>query len=102
MILPRDRILGRNWKQKIKAFSSLLFTVTSTNRFYSPHSLSKSGWKLFYNLNLVCGNFKIMPRILYKLHIHEFGFRSERWMKEYALDCRLARNRRKSLSACTH
>jgi hypothetical protein len=47
------RILGRNWE-----FSSLLFTITSTNGFYSPSPLSKSGMKLVCNKNIVYGNLK--------------------------------------------
>jgi hypothetical protein len=46
--------------QKSEEFSSLLFTVTSTNGFYSPPppppSLSKSGLKLFCNINILYGN----------------------------------------------
>jgi hypothetical protein len=36
-------------------FSSFAFTVTSTKRFYS---LSKSGFKLVCNVNIVYGNLK--------------------------------------------
>jgi hypothetical protein len=32
----RGRILGRNWDKNLKTFSSKLYTVTSTNGFYSP------------------------------------------------------------------
>jgi hypothetical protein len=40
----------------VTEFSSLLFAVMSTKMFYSPHPLSKSGLKLFYNVNIVYGN----------------------------------------------
>jgi hypothetical protein len=51
------RILGRNWE-----FSSLLFTVTSTNGFYSPSPLSKSGLKLVCNINIVYVNENLKPK----------------------------------------
>ncbi len=61
-------ILRRNWGQKSCEFSSLLFTVTSPNWFYSlrPPSLSKSGLKRLCYVNSVLGNLKseIMPRNL--------------------------------------
>ncbi len=43
---------------KSQEFSSLLFTVTSTNGFYSPPLSSKSGLKLVCNVNIVHGNLK--------------------------------------------
>jgi hypothetical protein len=39
-------------------FSPFLFTVTSTNRFYSSPPLSKSGLKLVCNVSIVYGNLK--------------------------------------------
>jgi hypothetical protein len=47
------RILWRNWE-----FSSLLFTVNSTNRFYPHPPWSKSGLKLVCNVNIGYGNHK--------------------------------------------
>ncbi len=44
-------------RTKVQEISSLLFTVT-TNKFYSPHPLSKSGLKLVCNVNIVNGNLK--------------------------------------------
>jgi hypothetical protein len=41
----RGRILRSNWDKSLKEFSSLLFTDTSTNKFYSPSPLSKCGLK---------------------------------------------------------
>jgi hypothetical protein len=55
----RGRTLGRNWDKSFQSFSSLLFTVTSTNGFYSLPFLSKSGLKLACNVNIAYGNFKI-------------------------------------------
>ncbi len=45
---------------KVFRVSSLLFTVTSTNRFYSPPPPppSKSGLKLVWNVSIVYGNLK--------------------------------------------
>jgi hypothetical protein len=45
-------------KKILKSFSSLLFTVTSTNGFYSPLLLSRSGLKLVCNVNIVYGHLK--------------------------------------------
>ncbi len=46
-------------RQKSLDFSSLQFTVTCSNGFYSlPPPLSKSGLKLAYNVNIVYGNLK--------------------------------------------
>jgi hypothetical protein len=49
----RGRILGHNWDKSLKEFSSLLFTVTSTNGFtpLPPRPLSKSGLKLVCNVS---------------------------------------------------
>ncbi len=56
MTRARGRILGRNWA---KEFSSLLFTVTSTNGFEPPPPPpSKRGLKLVCNVNIVFGNLK--------------------------------------------
>jgi hypothetical protein len=41
----------------VKEFSSLLFTVISTNGSYSP-SLSKIGLKMICNVSIVNGNLK--------------------------------------------
>jgi hypothetical protein len=67
----RGRILGHNW-DKSQEFSSLLFTVTSTNGFYPPPPPSKSGLKLVCNVRIVyteisnLRTLKIMPRNLRK------------------------------------
>jgi hypothetical protein len=50
--------LGSIWDKILKSFSSFLFTVTSTNGFYSPNPLSKSGLKLVCNVNIVYGNLR--------------------------------------------
>ncbi len=49
------RIIKRNWD---KEFSSMLLTVTTTNGFYSPYPMSKSGLKLVCNVNIEYGNLK--------------------------------------------
>jgi hypothetical protein len=46
------------FRQKSEEFPFLLFTVTSTDGFNSPHPLSKSGLKLVSNVNIVYGNLK--------------------------------------------
>jgi hypothetical protein len=45
----------KKWGQKYWEFSSLLFTVTPTNGFYSPSPLSKCGSKRVCNVNKVYG-----------------------------------------------
>ncbi len=56
-LTPEAEFLDVN-TQKSSEFSSLLFTVTSNNWFYSLPSLSKSGLKLVCNVNIVHGNLK--------------------------------------------
>jgi hypothetical protein len=51
--------------------TSLLFTGTSTNQFYTPSPpLRKSGLKLFVMLTIS----RLCPETSTKLYVHEFGF----------------------------
>jgi hypothetical protein len=52
------RIPGRYWEKKSYEVSYLLFTVTSTNRYYPPSPPSKNGLKLVCWVNIVYGNLK--------------------------------------------
>ncbi len=74
--------------QKACEFSSLLFTVTSTNGFYYPPPplLSKSGLKLVCNVKNVYTEtsslrtlkIRSCPETSRKLYVHEFGFFTHR------------------------
>ncbi len=54
----------------------MLFTVTSTNGFYSLHPSSISGLKLVCNVNIVYGTetSRLSPETSTKLYVHEFDF----------------------------
>jgi hypothetical protein len=49
----------------------MLFTVTSTNGFYSPPPLSKSGLKLVHNVNIVQENLKSQNSQDYAQNLNE-------------------------------
>jgi hypothetical protein len=61
--------------EKILEFFSLLLTETTSNGFYSPSPLSKSGLKLVCNDKLhVCELSRLCSETSTKLYVHELGF----------------------------
>jgi hypothetical protein len=71
----RGRILGRNWDKSLIEFSSLLFTVTSTNGFNPPPPSEQNLFETGLSETSCLITLKIMHRNLNeKLYVHEFGF----------------------------
>ncbi len=83
---------------KFEEFSSLLFTVTSINGFYSSR---KSGLKLVCNINIVYRNLKSENSEEYaqKLYAHEFGFRSYMYFL-YVVYFRARRKSKREVRKC--
>jgi hypothetical protein len=56
MFLYRGKILGHNWDNKSSEFSSLRFTIISTD--FTPPPLEQSGLTLVCNINIVYRDLK--------------------------------------------
>jgi hypothetical protein len=73
----RGRILGRNWDQSLRVFLLVLFTVTFTADFTSPHPPIPRA-KVVCKVNILYGNLKSENSHDYawqpQLFVHEFGF----------------------------